>query len=74
MNWSGLANVVQLDSPGRFFVAHELKMLMAYLLMNYDIKPLGERPPSTWVAMTVIPAVGAKIEIRRRASTTNGSK
>ncbi|KAF2491532.1 cytochrome P450 [Lophium mytilinum] len=29
--------------PGRFFSAHELKLLLAYIALNYDIQPLEER-------------------------------
>jgi len=57
------------DSPGRFFVAHELKMVLAYLLENYEIKPLSERPKAMWLGSNIIPPVQAKIEIRRRKGT-----
>ncbi|KAK4127251.1 cytochrome P450 [Parathielavia appendiculata] len=52
--------------PGRFFVAHELKMILAYLLRNYEIKSLPERPKGMWLGSTIIPPVQVKIEIRRR--------
>ncbi|EFX05467.1 cytochrome p450 monooxygenase [Grosmannia clavigera kw1407] len=52
--------------PGRFFVAHELKMILAYLLANYDVKPLAERPKPRWIGQTIIPPLDAKIEVRRR--------
>ncbi|EAQ85066.1 hypothetical protein CHGG_09080 [Chaetomium globosum CBS 148.51] len=55
--------------PGRFFVAHELKMVLAYLLQNYDFKPLAEKPKSMWLGSNVIPPVQTKIEIRRRKGT-----
>ncbi|GME55604.1 Nuclear cap-binding protein subunit 2 [Neofusicoccum parvum] len=50
--------------PGRFFVAHELKMVLAYLVLNYDIKYLPARPPTKWIGMNIIPAVDARIEER----------
>lgn len=53
-------------SPGRFFVAHELKMVLAYLLNNYDIKPISERPKPQWLGQNSIPPLHAKIEVRRR--------
>lgn len=56
-------------SPGRFFVAHELKMVIAYLVLNYDIKPLAERPATKWIGMNIIPAVDTRIEVRRRSGT-----
>ncbi|KAK1633273.1 cytochrome P450 [Colletotrichum phormii] len=55
--------------PGRFFVAHELKMVVANLFLNYDAKPLAERPKHQWVGVTVVPPVDAKIELKRRKGT-----
>jgi len=55
--------------PGRFFVAHELKMILAYLVQNYEFKPLAEKPKSMWVGSNLIPPVQAKIEVRRRKDT-----
>lgn len=52
--------------PGRFFVAHELKMILAFLLDNFEIQPLKERPKDMWLGGTIIPPVHAKTEIRRR--------
>lgn len=52
--------------PGRFFVSHELKMMFAYLIMNYDIKHLTERPKTRWIGRNSVPAVEACIEVRRR--------
>ena len=54
-------------SPGRFFVAHELKMIVVHLLLKYDIKPLAERPKAQWLGSTIIPPLDACIEVRRRA-------
>ncbi|KAL2020412.1 hypothetical protein VTK56DRAFT_8455 [Thermocarpiscus australiensis] len=55
--------------PGRFFVAHELKVILAYLLQNYEIKPLAERPQPMWIGGTIIPPVQVRIEVRRRKGT-----
>ncbi|KAI8245529.1 Cytochrome P450 monooxygenase gloP [Colletotrichum sp. SAR 10_96] len=55
--------------PGRFFVAHELKMVVANLLLNYELKTLSERPKPQWIGVTVVPPVEAKIEIKRRKGT-----
>ncbi|KAJ4270525.1 hypothetical protein NW762_002212 [Fusarium torreyae] len=54
--------------PGRFFVAHELKLIMAALLLNYDIKMLDQRPKPQWLGATIIPPLDACIEIRRKKS------
>jgi hypothetical protein len=56
-------------SPGRFFVAHELKMVLAYFLNNYEIKPISERPKPQWLGQNIIPPLQAKIEVRRRNGT-----
>ena len=51
--------------PGRFFAVQELKIMLAYLLLNYQIKPQTPRPPMTWMRDTVVPNMKATIEIRR---------
>ncbi|KAJ6576531.1 cytochrome P450 [Mycena vulgaris] len=53
--------------PGRFFAALELKCLMAYLLLHYDVKtPVeGVRPPDEWFGPTSHPARNANILFRR---------
>ncbi|KAF2683889.1 cytochrome P450 [Lentithecium fluviatile CBS 122367] len=51
--------------PGRFFVAHELKMLFGHMLIHYDVRPLAERPKTMWVGRTMIPPK-AVLEVRRR--------
>lgn len=55
--------------PGRFFVATELKAFFAYVLMNYDLKPLKERPMGSWAGKTLVPPTGATMEIRKRKKT-----
>lgn len=50
--------------PGRFFVAHELKLIGAALLLDYDIKAIEERPKAQWMGATIIPPLDACIEIR----------
>ncbi|KAL1839457.1 hypothetical protein VTJ49DRAFT_1495 [Mycothermus thermophilus] len=55
--------------PGRFFVAHELKMILAYLVQNYEFKPLPERPKPVWFGHNQIPPVKTTIEVRRKKST-----
>ncbi|KAK5119965.1 hypothetical protein LTR85_007041 [Meristemomyces frigidus] len=53
--------------PGRFFVSAELKMLLSYLVLNYDVEPLAERPPNTWFGPNVIPPMKRTMRVRRRA-------
>ncbi|KAL3418560.1 cytochrome P450 [Phlyctema vagabunda] len=54
--------------PGRFFAAAELKLLLAYIILNYDVKPLLTRPPNKIIAANIIPPTSAKIEVRRRSA------
>jgi tenellin biosynthesis cytochrome P450 monooxygenase len=55
--------------PGRFILDFELKMLLAYLLQNYDVRlPSeygGKRPENIWVAESYLPPL-AQIQVRRR--------
>ncbi|KAI9150239.1 Cytochrome P450 monooxygenase iccF [Paramyrothecium foliicola] len=48
--------------PGRFFVAYELKLIAAYLLLNYDIKMLDGRPPKQWLGSNIIPPLKTCME------------
>ncbi|KAL5531375.1 hypothetical protein ACEPAG_4252 [Sanghuangporus baumii] len=55
--------------PGRFFAVNELKAMMAYLLMNYDIKAEveGVRPENVYHATRLNPNPTAKVLLRKRA-------
>jgi cytochrome P450 len=52
--------------PGRFFAANELKLLLAYVVLNYDIEPLAERPTGRWIGNAILPPMKATIKVRRR--------
>ncbi|KAK5996453.1 Cytochrome P450 monooxygenase iccF [Cladobotryum mycophilum] len=52
--------------PGRFFVAYELKLIMAYLLLNYDIKLVGEPLEKKFLGAGIVPPVRASMQIRRK--------
>jgi cytochrome P450 len=52
--------------PGRFLVAHELKLLLAYASMYYEIEPLETRPPNTWFGQHILPPMKGTIRVRRR--------
>ena len=56
--------------PGRFFVALELKMILAYMVMNYEVEPLPIRPPSKVFGQNKLPPTKAKIRVRRRKNTS----
>ncbi|TLS23365.1 uncharacterized protein PpBr36_06197 [Pyricularia pennisetigena] len=51
--------------PGRFFAALELKMMMAYIVLNYDISP-REKTPNMWFGVNRVPDMTAKIRVQRR--------
>ncbi|KAF9269898.1 cytochrome P450 [Marasmius fiardii PR-910] len=53
--------------PGRFFAANELKLIMANLLLNYEIQPMPTRPPNEQLGDVKIPARKQTMMIRRRA-------
>ena len=57
--------------PGRFFAVNELKVMMAYLILNYDMKMEvdGVHPESFYWATTIIPNPTAKIMFKKRART-----
>lgn len=59
-----------LTSPGRFFAANELKIMMANLVLKYDIKfaDEGRRPDNEWMATTIQPSVSAQVLFRKRAT------
>lgn len=44
-------------------------MILAYLVNNYDIKQIAERPKNQWLGQTIIPPLKVKIQIRRRKGT-----
>lgn len=57
--------------PGRFFASSVMKAMMAYLVLNYDIKleKEGERPPDEWFMMNCSPNRQAEVMFRRRRPT-----
>lgn len=52
--------------PGRFFGAAKVKLMLAHILMDYDIEKLDERPPNVYLGLNILPPVKAKVRIRRR--------
>ena len=56
--------------PGRFFFDFEFKMIMAYLVTNYDIElPVeygGNRPESKWISEAKMPPTEGKLKVKRR--------
>ena len=59
--------------PGRFFAAILLKMMLADVLMHYEVKfEDGERPPNIILDMNYLPDLEAKILIRRSNRENKG--
>ncbi|KAB5577915.1 cytochrome P450 [Coniochaeta sp. 2T2.1] len=54
--------------PGRFFAANELKLMMAYLLVNYDMEQLPARPRDVWVGFNRLQSFRATIRIKKRGN------
>nr|BEI74071.1 cytochrome P450 monooxygenase [Trametes versicolor] len=54
--------------PGRFFAANELKAMLAYIVLNYDVKLPGDgkRPLNMYWGPTVLPAPAGKVLFRKR--------
>jgi len=52
--------------PGRFFAANELKLMLSYMLLNYEFESLDERPESKWIGSNLVPPMKATIKIRRK--------
>lgn len=56
--------------PGRFLVDFEVKMIIAYLLENYDVQFPEEyggiRPKNKWMAEAFAPPAGARIKVKKR--------
>jgi cytochrome P450 len=56
--------------PGRHLVDFGLRMILAYVLLNYDLAFLeeykGRRLEVTWMAEVLMPPSAAKIRVRRR--------
>ncbi|PBK90638.1 cytochrome P450 [Armillaria gallica] len=54
--------------PGRFFAVNEVKALMSYVLLNFDVK-LDKFPTSVWIAETQLPNQSSKVLFRKRVCT-----
>ncbi|PIL31339.1 cytochrome P450 [Ganoderma sinense ZZ0214-1] len=59
--------------PGRFFAANELKALLAYIVVNYDMKLGGDgkRPASIFYGTSVIPSPTGQVLFRKRQTVSS---
>ena len=52
--------------PGRYFAAHEMKLLLAHVVQNYDVEHLATRPLQDAIMETKLPSQSTEIRVRRR--------
>ncbi|KZT70598.1 cytochrome P450 [Daedalea quercina L-15889] len=54
--------------PGRFFAANELKIMLACIVLRYDVKfrEEGRRPENEWLATSCYPCRTAEVLFKRR--------
>lgn len=52
--------------PGRFFAVDFVKMIMAHVLVDYEVEVLAKRPDNLWIEYNIIPSPGASLSVRRR--------
>ena len=57
--------------PGRFFVAYEMKLLLAHIVLGYDLKMetamKGVKPPNVTLNISSFPDPNCELMFRRRA-------
>ena len=56
-------------SPGRFFAVNEMKVMMAYLVLHYDVK-LGQgggRPENQFIGTVIVPSQSMTVLFKGRA-------
>ncbi|KAL1633289.1 hypothetical protein SLS56_002922 [Neofusicoccum ribis] len=58
--------------PGRFLAANVMKLFLAHVALEYDIKPLEKRPENMPVSDFSVPEEKAEIEVRRRKAEDGG--
>ncbi len=52
-------------SPGRFFATNEVKAMLAYVLLNYDVT-MANVPSELWFGLLSIPDPTAEVMFRKR--------
>ncbi|KAE8362725.1 cytochrome P450 [Aspergillus caelatus] len=59
--------------PGRFIAADEIRLLLAHILVNYDIRPKddGERPPNWTFKKILFPDMKGMVQLKRRPVPTS---
>jgi cytochrome P450 len=63
-----LKNVSNNNSPGRFFAITELKLMLAFVLLRYDVMTKdGKRPEATKFMNFFLPPTKAEILFKKRS-------
>lgn len=52
--------------PGRFFAQQELKLLLSYLVIYYEVEQLPQRPANREMGGSGMPPATATLRVRRR--------
>lgn len=53
--------------PGRFFAMHEMKLMLAHVVLNYEVEFMPTRPPMEHLMELKYPAIATQIRVRRKA-------
>lgn len=56
----------QFSCPGRFFASNEIKIVLIFLLLKYDIRYVPDKRPPKVFTIEAISGVGRKIEVQVR--------
>ena len=54
--------------PGRFFAATELKLMLAHIVMKYDVKLEGPHPANLWVVTSCMANPKGEVLFRKRGA------
>lgn len=52
--------------PGRVFAVIVVKMIIAYMVENYELRHWDERPANIWIGDTPVPPRNLMVGVRRR--------
>jgi len=64
-NFLGFGNGIH-SCPGRFFASQEMKLMLATVVMHYDILPLEKRPVNSRLTTAKVPSAQAEMRVRKR--------
>jgi cytochrome P450 len=57
--------------PGRFFASNEIKVILSYILLDYDVKlETPKRPENKFFALSISPDMTAKVFFKKRKIET----